>query len=135
MHGFVIVFPVLFIFSLFRTVSKLIKSALKPSKIPHDESPPVSNKPQLPVVQPRPSSIHTMSRSMTISNPDSTQIINSALSNESFQTKSSMSTSLYSSLASSNNSTEQKDITNSAEPVTPSAPPISARRGNAAVGT
>lgn len=104
-----------------------------------DESSPIHMKPhvQLPVVHPRPSSVYTMTRSMTISNTESPPQINRLdLTNESSHTKPSMSTSLYSSLVlPNNNNNEQKDSNNSAEPISPPGPPVTARTGKAAIGT
>jgi hypothetical protein len=115
----------------------LIKSTLKPSKITNDESPSISTKlvQQLPVVQPRPSTMtRSMTRSMTVSNHDSPQIMNSDVVNESFQTKPSMSASLYSSLVPPNNNNEQKETNNSMESVSSSGPPVSARIVKPAIG-
>jgi hypothetical protein len=126
-------------FSLFRTVSKLIKSAIKYPKTTTttDDSPPTPAKPhvQPPVVHPRPSSVYTMTRSATISNTESPQMNRSDSTNESSHTKPSMSTSLYSSLVLPNNNSEQKDSNNSAEPVTSPGPPVTARMGKTAIGT
>jgi hypothetical protein len=102
----------------------------------NDELPSVSTKPpqQLPVVQPRPLTVtRSMTRSMTVTSQDSPQIINSDVANESFQTKPSMSASLYSSLVPPNNN-EQKETNNSTESVSSSGPPVSARIGKAALG-
>ncbi len=126
-------------FFLIRNITKCFKSVLRPLKPTNDESPSTVNKPpqQLPAVQPRSSTLKSMSRSMTLSNNDSPPIIESDLSNESHQRRPSMSSSLYSSLASSNNNNnEQKDINNSMESVSSPGPPaVSARIGKAAIGT
>ncbi len=119
-------------------MAKLIKSTLRPSKGTHDESLPTStsSSQQVPIVQPRPSTINKMTRSMTLTSADSSHIINSDLSNESFQTKSSMTTSLFSSLIpSNNNNNNTEQINNSAESVSSPVPPVSVRTGKAAIGT
>jgi hypothetical protein len=119
---------------LFRAVTKFLKSALKTSnKTASDES-TNKNLQSLPIPQPRPSTINSMSKSMTLTNNDPPQIINSDLLNESFPTKPSMSTSLYSPLILSNNH-EQKDLNNSAESISSLVPPVLARTGKVAIGT
>ncbi|CAF2605251.1 unnamed protein product [Rotaria sp. Silwood2] len=123
------------------TVTKFLKSALKTPKTSIDESTTIHKTlQQLPLQLSRPSTTATtttansMSKSMTLTNNDSSQIINSDLINESFQTKPSMSTSLYSSLISSNPN-EQKDMNNSTESIISSIPPVLARAGKVAIGT
>lgn len=118
------------IFLLFRTVAKFIKSALKSS-----ESPSITVKLplQLPIVQPRSLINNTMTRSMTVSNNDAPHIVNSDSTNESFQTKTSMSTSLYSPFVSSNNN---EQINNSVESIPAPTPPHPyPRKGKAVFGT
>ncbi|CAF3341597.1 unnamed protein product [Rotaria sp. Silwood1] len=120
------------------TVTKFLKSALKTPKTSIDESTTHKNIQPLSVQLSRPLTTtittNSMSKSMTLTNNDSSQIINSDLINESFQTKPSMSTSLYSPLISSN-SNEQKDINNSTESIISSIPSVLARTGKLAIGT
>jgi hypothetical protein len=125
-----------FLFLLFRTVTKFLKSALKSPKTTNDELSSITtkNSQQLPVHQSRPSTMNSMSKSMTLTNSDLPQIINSDLSNELFQTKNSMSTSLYSSLIPPNNN-ESKDNKDSLESTTSSIPSVLARTGKVAMGT
>ncbi|UJR27563.1 hypothetical protein I4U23_008845 [Adineta vaga] len=114
-------------------VTKLLKSALKPSKTSNDEpNTPTINK--IPIPQPRPSPINPMSKSMTVVDNDSLPIMNSDVFNGSSRTQPSMSTSLYSPIISSNNS-EPKEITNSTESIPSPVPPVSARTGKIALGT
>ncbi|CAF0892383.1 unnamed protein product [Adineta steineri] len=118
-------------------ITKFLKSALKPSKTTNDESIVITNKnlQHIPIPQPRPSAINSMSKSMTLANNDSPQIFNSDSSNGSSQTKPSMSTSLYSSLLPSN-TLEHKNITNSVESIPSSSmPPVLARTGKVTGGT
>ncbi|CAF0872120.1 unnamed protein product [Adineta steineri] len=118
-------------------ITKFLKSALKPSKTTNDESIVITNKnlQHIPIPQPRPSAINSMSKSMTLANNDSPQIFNSDSSNGSSQTKPSMSTSLYSSLLPSS-TLEHKNITNSVESISSSSiPPVLARTGKVTGGT
>jgi hypothetical protein len=73
-----------------------------------------------------------MSKSVTITNSDSPQIINSDSTHESLQTKPSMSTSSFGILTSKD---EQKETNNSSENLTSPAPPVLFRTGKAAIGT
>ncbi|CAF3056472.1 unnamed protein product [Rotaria socialis] len=123
------------------SVTKFLKSALKtPKPVVDEPSPsstattPLKNLQQFPIVLPRPVPINSMSKSMIMPNNDQSPIINSDLSNESFPTKTSMSTSLYSSLIPPNPN-EQKDINNSTESIISSVPPVLARTGKVAIGT
>jgi hypothetical protein len=68
---------------------------------------------------------------MSIANNDSSQLMNSDIIHESFQTKNSMSTSLYS----SSNNNEQKDMNNSTESIISSIPPVLPRTGKVPIGT
>jgi hypothetical protein len=134
-------------FSLsFRAVTKLLKSALKPSK-EESSPPPVPPKiqPPLPTLQSRPSATqqqtttsvvrtNSMSKSMTGTNNESPQIINSDSTHELLQTKPSMSTSSYGTLASLSNKDEQKETNQSAENLSSPAPPVLFRTGKAALG-
>lgn len=118
----------IFLVVVSRTVAKFLKSALKTPKPVTDESSstPLKNLSQFPLVLPRPAPINSMSKSMIMSNNESSQITNSDSSNESFQAKNSMSTSLYSPLTTSN-SNEQKDASNSTESVVSTVPTTSVR--------
>lgn len=114
----------------FRVVTKFLKSALKTTKPTNDESTPSPNTNKLPTPQPRPPALNIMSKSMTLTNKDSPQIINSDLSNGSSQVKSSMSTSLY-----SPSTADQKDVNHSIESIPASLPSVSARTGKLGIGT
>ena len=110
----------------------MFKSALKSPKTTNDELSSLTNKPSQ---QLRPSTTNPMSKSMTLTNNDSPQIINSDLSNDSLQTKTSMSTSLYSPSIPANNNNEQKDINNSAESISSTTPQVLIRANKVAMGT
>ena len=108
-----------------------------------DEPALATVKPQPPLLalQTRPPAVsqpinHAMSKSVSLSNNDSSQIINSDFSPELFPTKNSMSTSLYTStLLSSSNGNEHREMNNSSESIVSSVPPVLARTGKAAIGT
>ncbi|CAF0976859.1 unnamed protein product [Rotaria sordida] len=117
------------------TVTRFLKSALKTPKTSTDESTTTTTTHKNLQQISRPSTTtNPMSKSMTLTNNDSSQIINSDSINESFQTKPSMSTSLYSTLISSNPN-EQKDINNSTESIISSLPPVLARTSKVPIGT
>jgi len=126
---------------IFRAVTKLFKPTLKTSK--DESSPPPIPAKQLPIVQPRPSMTqqqttsplartNSMSKSMTTTNNDSPQIINSDPTHEPLQTKSSMSTSSF---GISTSKDEQKETNNSSENLTSPAPSVLFRTGKPPIGT
>lgn len=123
--NFIMLIFFIYYYSLFRTISKLLKSTLKPS-----ESPSITTKLplQLPTIQPRPSLINTMTRSMTISNNDVPHTTNSDSINETFQTKTSMSTSLYSPMI------NNEQLNHSTESISTPRPQAPARTGKVALG-
>jgi len=73
-----------------------------------------------------------MSKSMTLTNSDSPQIINSDSTHELLQTKPSMSTSSFGILTSLSNKDEQKETNNSSENLSSQVPPVLARTGKVA---
>jgi hypothetical protein len=136
-----------FLFCIFRTVAKLFKSGSKTPKTTNDDPspPPVPAKtPQhIPTLQARPSNnqqqTHTplvatnsMSKPVTLTNNDPSQIINSDATHELLQTKPSMSTSSYASLTPANKD-DQKEKNNSSENLTSPLPSVATRLG--AIGT
>jgi hypothetical protein len=76
-----------------------------------------------------------MSKSMTLTNSDSPQIINSDSTHELLQTKPSMSTSSFGILTSLSNKDEQKETNNSSENLSSQVPAVLARTGKVALGT
>jgi hypothetical protein len=135
--------------TVFRTVAKIFKHSSKPPKSTGDDSSPppvpVKTQQQLSALQSRSASsqqqtniplarANSMSKSMTVPNNDSPQIINSDVIHEPFQTKPSMSASSYGSLIPSYKD-EQKETNNSSENVSSPLPPVLARTGKAAIGT
>ncbi len=138
---------------LFRTVTKMLKSALKSPKslaTNIEETPPILTKTQSsqPLLQGRPSlgvagqqqmvppsSASTiMSKSLINSDSSSPLAVNSeALTNEPVQAKSSMSTSSYATLMSMT-ANDQKETTNASETGSTSVPAVLARTGKAAIG-
>ena len=128
LHGLIDLFYLINIFPMFRAVTTLIKSTVRPSKPTVDELPMTRSK---PTVYPRPSATHTMSRSMTVSSTESPHIPQSDSTNEFLRNKPSMSTSLYSASLSN----EQKDTNNSTESISLSPPPVADRVGKAGIGT
>jgi len=132
-----------FLFCIFRTVAKLFKSASKTPKTANDDPspPPVPAKTSqhLPTLQARPSNnqqqTHTpivATKSVTLTNNDPSQIINSDATHELLQTKPSMSSSSYASLTPSNKD-DQKEKNNSSENLTSPLPSVATRLG--AIGT